>query len=150
MDVEAVKKLEVDCRRGLGEAPHPDRCPKLTLHGVAFAIPPRRSSVVPVFGSDGVKIETHPGVNWQETTRLVELAEIAEQEPCPECGQPRSVSLSVTVEQNAEFLRTAFSLAGKLLDRQYDLPAERKADLLRFDTDRLPAWIAELLEWCTR
>ena len=150
MDFEAVKKLEVDCRRSLAEALHPDRCPKLTLHGVAFAIPSRRSSVVPVFGPDGVTIETRAGVDWPEASRLVELAEIAEHEPCPECGQPRSISLAVTVEQNAEFLRTAFLLAGKLLDRQYDLTAEWKADLLRFDADRLPAWVSELLEWCTQ
>jgi len=150
MDFEAAKKLEVDCRRSLAEALHPDQCPKLTLHGVAFAIPSRRSSVVPVFGPDGVKIETRAGVDWPEASRLVELAEIAEHESCPECGQPRSISLAVTVEQSAEFLRMAFLLAGKLLDRQYDLTAERKADLLRFDADRLPAWVSELLEWCTQ
>jgi len=150
MDPEAVRKLEAERRRGLGEALHPDRCPKLTLHGVAFAIPPRRRCVVPVFAPDGVKIQTRDGVDFPEPSRLVELADVAEQEPCPECGQPRSVSLAVTVEHNAEFLRTAFSLAGKLLDRQYDLSAERKADLLKFDAGRLPAWIPELLAWCTQ
>ena len=150
MDSRAAQKLEVRRRRGLPGAEHPDQCPKLTLHGVGFAIPPRRSRVVPTFTPVGLVVETQGGTDLPESRRLVELAEVAEQAPCPECGRPHRVCLAVRVENDAEFLRTAFLLAGKLLDRQYDLSAEQKAALLAFDSDRLPIWIPQLLAWCAQ
>lgn len=149
MEADAARELEVRRRRSLSEAPHPDECPKLTLHGAPFAVPPRRARVVPVFGADGLSIETHDGTDWPQSRRLVELVEVRQRDHCPECGRPRHVSVAVSVQSNAEFLTAAFSLASRLLDRQYTLTAQQKSRLLAFDADRLPAWIPELLEWCS-
>jgi len=150
MDSHAAQQLEVRSRRGLSDADHPDDCPKLTLHGAAFSIPPRRSRVVPAFTPDGLVVETRDGTDPPESCRLVELAEIREQASCPTCGRPQRIHLTVRVDDNAEFLRIAFVLAGKLLDRQYDLTADQKTALLAFDSDRLPTWISQLLAWCSQ
>jgi hypothetical protein len=149
MDAEAVRKLEVACRRGLDEALHPDACPKLTLHGVAFAIPPRGGRIAPVFAPGGPTVEARGAEDWPQARRLLELAEVVEHEPFGLCGQPRRLSLRVTLERDAEFLRLAFALTGALLDRQYRLTDEQKTLLLAFEADRLPQWIPQLLAWCT-
>ena len=49
--LDYFKRLEIGGRR-VG-ATHPDQCPKLRLHGVDFAIPPRGIQVRPRFDSDG-------------------------------------------------------------------------------------------------
>ena len=50
MEHEEVKQLESAARRPIGgDVLHPDRCAKLMILGVAFAIPPRRVRIGPVF-----------------------------------------------------------------------------------------------------
>jgi hypothetical protein len=148
MDAAQARKLEVAARRPVGEALHPDRCGKLTLCGAAFAIPPRTATIVPVFQAVVVSVCTRDAADAPEARRLVELAEIEPGPPCPRCGRPTTASVAALARGGQEFLTAAFELAGRLLSRQYDLTAEQKADLLAFPADRLPKWIAELLEWC--
>ena len=52
------KRLEAETRRP--SAPgvvHPDRCPKLPIRGVAWAVPPRGERIMPVFDDDGQVVE---------------------------------------------------------------------------------------------
>ena len=49
--------------------------------------------------------------------------------------------------EGGKFLAACFDLAGRLLRRQYDLTDDQLADLLAFDTDQPPVWIAQLLAW---
>ena len=127
---------------------HPDQCPKLTLHGVGFAIPPRGMRIVPEFGPGGVTVSATEVERWPEAKKLLAIASIHPGEACQRCGRPADAVLEVDLKRDIEFLATSFGLAGELLDRQYDLTPQQKADLLAFDSDRIPVWIVQLLRWC--
>ena len=129
--------------------PHGDLCPKLVLHGVEWAIPARGVRVVPQFGPDGVTVEPPGDGGWPDAARLLELASVTTEKRCEVCGQTLESSLEVDVAGNLDFLTLCFTLAGKLLDARYELSPEQKSDLLAFDTDAVPLWIPQLLQWAS-
>jgi len=142
------KQLRSRCARPVGnEVLHGDLCPKLTLHGVGFCIPPRTLRVEPVFSGDGrtgVRLRC-PGDFDSQARDLLKLAPL-QTRVCRRCGQSTGGRLELDGE-GSKFLAACFDLAGRLLRRQYDLSDEQLADLLAFDTDQPPAWIAQLLAW---
>jgi len=142
------KELEVASRRSKGDGRHPDECPKLTLHGVEWAIPPRGAQIVPTFSDDGVEIVCSSEEDWPEAEKVISLVPMKERSFCPQCKQPTSVELEVDLDSNNDFLKACFGLAGKLLDKQYTLTPEQKGELLALNADDVPEWILELLRWC--
>ncbi len=147
MDRDAARALEVDSRRPLSQASHPDLCDRLTLHGVAWAIPAPRQAIVPRFEPDGVSLAVRGGPPPPEARYLLTAARLRENETCPRCGRPTSVSLLLDAQRDAEMIRAAFQLAATLLDAQYALTDDQKAALLAFEASRPPSWLAQLLEW---
>jgi len=143
------RELEAAARRPTGAGVlHPDRCPKLTLHGVAFAIPPRGGRVSPVFGPHGVTVALDGMESCPQAEALLTSAPVRTDGTCASCGRPAPGPLEVDPEGDVAFLAAAFELAARLLDSQYDLTEEQKADLLAFDSDRVPRWLVQLLRWC--
>ncbi len=143
-----IKQLRARCARPVnGDVLHGDLCPKLTLHGVGFCIPPRTLRVEPVFDGDGragVRIRC-PGDFDSHARALLKLAPL-QTRVCRRCGQIAGGRIELDGE-GGKFLAACFDLAGRLLRRQYDLSDEQLADLLAFDTDQPPVWIAQLLAW---
>jgi hypothetical protein len=143
------QRLEVASRRPVGPGSrHPDECPKLTLRGAAFAIPPRGLRVVPEFGPQGVSVSVAGTRDWPEADNLLRLAPIRPEEVCPQCGRALRASLRTGADDDIAFLTACFALAGRLLDEQYELTPSQKAELLAFPSNEVPAWIAQLLQWC--
>lgn len=140
------KRLEAETRRPSGPGVvHPDRCPKLPIRGVAWAVPPRGVQIIPSFGQDGkvVEVTTSCDESWPEIDALVEAVELPVDVVCPRCGQPTVTSVSAT----AGLLRAFFGLAARALRSQYDLANEQMTDLLAFDAAAAPAWFEPLLRW---
>ncbi len=130
---EYYKQIEVACRRKMPEAMHPDACPKLRLHGVDFAIPPRGLRVVPKFDADGkATLDVSGGDDWPEVPALLErLVE--------SLGEDNNIA--------AEVLCELMTLGRRALLAQYDLTDEQVAELLAFDSDEGPAWVNSLIRW---
>ena len=148
-ELERYKQLETRARRKLGDAAlHPDLCPKLTLHGVGFAIPPRGGRVTPTFGPQGVAVSVVGLDEWPEAKELLHRARSGKAETCPTCGRTLPGPPALDADRDVDFLAAAFVLAGRLLDRQYELSRQDKSDLLAFRGDGLPEWIVQLLCWC--
>jgi len=147
-DLLYFKQLRSRCARPVGnEVLHGDLCPKLTLHGVGFCIPPRTLRVEPVFSGDGrtgVRLRC-PGDFDSQARDLLKLAPL-QTRVCRRCGQSLGGHIELD-DEGGRFLAACFDLAGRLLRRQYDLSDEQLADLLAFDTDQPPVWIAQLLAW---
>ena len=140
------KRLEAETHRAAGTGVvHPDRCPKLHIRGVAWAIPPRGGQIIPSFGQGGkvVEVTTSSDECWPEIGALVEAVEFPADVVCRTCGQPTATSVSAT----AGLLRAFFSLAARALRSQYDLSNEQMTDLLAFDAAAAPAWFEPLLRW---
>ena len=76
MVIEHYKRFEVERRRPLGEAAHPDGCPKLRLHGVDFAIPRRGMLIAPKFDENGgiVEIRRTPASELRASVAAGELS----------------------------------------------------------------------------
>lgn len=141
------KQLRARCARPVGDGVlHGDLCPRLTLHAVGFSIPPRALRVEPSFDPDGrARVRVRSSGDFDAQARaLFKLAPL-ETQTCPRCGQ--GVGGQIRLDNKGEFLAACFGLAGRLLRRQYDLSDEQLADLLAFDTDQPPQWIAQLLAW---
>ncbi len=143
------KQLEVDSRKPLSECAHPDDCPHLTIKGVAWAIPRRGLKLVPTFGDDGATLAVQGGDDWPDAERVRELMPVASTEQCPQCGQAVTSELAVDVEKDLEFLRTCYTLAGQLLDRQYTLTNDQKTQMLTMDVGSLPRWVVDLCLWAS-
>jgi hypothetical protein len=142
-------RLEARARRAVGDgAVHPDLCPKLTLHGVAFAIPPRDIRVLPEFSAAGVTMSIVGLDRWPEADRVLALATSEGEDVCPACGRPRIASVEVDLDRSRDFLSASFGLAAELLARQYEVSDQEKAELLAFPLDRAPVWLTQLLHWC--
>lgn len=151
MDAEAAKELERSARRSAGEgAIHPDSCPKLHLHGVAFAIPPRGGQIVPSFADEGDATMTKENrITYPEADALIQLySGLIDLEHCEKCGQATAVNIKADDVRDQNFFIAAFTLAAKLLDRQYRLTPEQKSALLAFPADQFPQWMLDLIDWC--
>jgi hypothetical protein len=135
-DLQYFKEMEVAHRRG--GAIHPDRCPKLRLHGADFAIPPRGLRVRPRFDAAGDAIVELRGVDdWPEVQDLLARA-----------GKALGNSgLALDLDDPAGLLSGLMSLARKALLCQYEFTDEQMADLLEFATDEQPTWIGQILRW---
>ena len=135
-DLDYFKELEVTHRKGGGL--HPDRCPKLKLHGVEFAIPPRGITLAPSFGQDGSVTLNCDGVDeWPGIDEL-----ILQLESCISEGK-----LIIELEGKAQLIVDLMSLARKALCRQYDLTDDQVSELLSFDIHTAPPWIEALFRW---
>jgi hypothetical protein len=146
---DRYRQLETRARRKVGgHVLHPDLCPKLTLHGVGFAIPPRGARIVPAFGPGGVTVSTAGLEGWPQARELLRLARLRRDETCQTYGPSPGASLDVDAQRDADFLLASFDLAARLLDRQYELTDHEKAELLAFRSDEMPAWIVQLVCWC--
>jgi hypothetical protein len=134
--LQHFKEMEVASRRS--GALHPDRCPKLRLHGADFAIPPRGLRVRPRFDASGAAAIELRGVdNWPEVQSLLAQAGKA-------LGDD---GLALDLEDSSGLLAQLMSLARKALLCQYELTDDQIADLLEFATDAPPAWIGQILRW---
>jgi hypothetical protein len=135
-DLQYFKDMEVAHRHG--GALHPDRCPKLRLHGVDFAVPPRGLRVRPRFNAgDAVALELRGVEDWPEIQGLLAQA-----------GKALSGGgLALDLDEPAGLLVRLMSLARKALLRQYDLSDDQAAELLEFATDEQPLWMCQLLRW---
>lgn len=148
-DLEHYKAVEARARRKVGDGVlHPDGCPKLTLHGADFAVPPRGGRVVATFTPRGVGVTAIEADDWPEADRFLRLARTRQQDVCQTCGGSCGGGLRADARSDGEFLAAAFELAGRLLDKQYELTDEQKAELLSFGTRAAPQWIPQLLRWC--
>jgi len=137
-DTRYFKQMEVDARRGVGEALHPDQCPKLCLHGVDFAIPPRGLRVVPQFDAEGKASLDMAGVeDWPELSGLLARAGEATKER----------TLTIDLDDSAGLLCDLMGLARKAMLKQYALTDPQIAELLAFETDKSPEWVQQLLRW---
>jgi hypothetical protein len=112
---------------------HPDECPKLRLHGVDFAIPPRGLRIVPKFDGDTVSVSVGGVEDWPEavavTTRLAEA------------------DFALDIDGEDGILPEILLLARKLLLAQYRLGDDQLGELLAFESNAQPAWIKQLLHW---
>ena len=138
-------RLEVAKRRG--DAPHPDECPTLRMHGVLFAIPPRRAAGVSFrFDADGAHVVGVESESWPEAQAVAEAASI-DRRSCPKCGRALAASLTVDPRRDVAFLELCATLAGRLLRRQYELTDDELAGLLAFDAQASPDWVAQVVQW---
>ncbi len=144
------RELEISARRthGMG-ALHPDRCPKLRLHGVDFAIPPRGARIAPTFKDGKVTVDMPGGDGWPEADELLAATQMVEFGKCDKCGQPQRTSVEIDLAEGASFLSMCFSLAAKLLRKQYNLDDAQASEVLGFEAGVSPDWIAQLLRWCS-
>ena len=142
------RRIEVRSRRRLGTdgVLHPDRCPKLTLHGVDFAIPPPAPTVTAVFAGGAVRSVRTSARDDLPVRQLLDLLPEPRQEVCPTCGQVVGGSLAVDVEADADLVRAVFSLAAGALLCQHDLTDEQLGDLLSWTGDAAP-WVGQLVAW---
>lgn len=145
-ELEYFRALEVQHRKS--GAAHPDRCPKLTLRGVEFAIPARGAKVAPQFKDGKVMVAIADQERWPQAEGLLASMPVVERNVCPQCGQARTTTLEIEVNSGTEFLVKAFELAAAMLRVQYDLTDEQLADLLAFDAADKPQWIGQLIRWC--
>jgi hypothetical protein len=147
--VNYYKALERDARRPLGQSAHPDDCPKLLLHGVGFALPPRDARIVPRFGPDGVRLAACGGADWPETNELRQaIAALRRDRLCPACGQPIGATLEIDLRRGARALELAFAVAATALRAQYDLSDEQLADLLAVCGESAPQWFEQIVRYC--
>ena len=142
-ELEFYRELETSTRRKIGNGIcHPDQCPKLLLHGVEFAIPPRGQYIQPVFVDGRVEVSASNETDWPEIQAFVDAVKSADGDVCEKCGQAIPKATSVDIEWPA-----AFALARKALLAQYELTDAQLADLLRFSTGAMPDWPRGLLRW---
>jgi len=142
-----LAELEVSRRRSLADgAAHPDLCPKLVLHGSAWAVPSRGLTLTPVFSGGKVELR-ESGDQYPEAARLMELANIQPSETCKACGRPLAAELVIDPAKHGEFMTLACELAAKLLRAQYDLSDAELSMLLTIDADGGASWIGQLLSW---
>lgn len=149
--LEHYRAIEGSARRTQGQgAIHPDQCPKLLLHGVDFAIPPRGARIAPSFADDGTITVSQAGEDeWPQADELLQTAPMTEYAKCPQCGQAKRAALELDLQEGADFLQRCFGLASEALRKQYELTDAQLADLLGFAADEPPQWIAQLLRWCS-
>ena len=147
-DADRYRRLEVRSRRGLGAdgVLHPDRCCKLTLHGVDFAIPPPAPMVTAVFADGACRSVRTSARDDLPVRQLADLLPEPRQEACPTCGQPAGGSLALDAEADAAVVRAVFNLAAKALLCQYDLTDEQLGELLSWTGDAAP-WVGQLVAW---
>ena len=143
------REIEVGTRRTASSgALHPDQCPKLRLHGVDFAIPPRGATSAPKFEDGKVSVSMAGEDDWPEADELLRAAPVIEYAMCKECGQAKRAALEIELEGGADFLVKCFALAAKLLRKQYDLDDVQASEVLGFASGDTPEWIAQLMRWC--
>ena len=151
MNVEELnyyKRLERDRRRPLGQAAHPDDCPKLRIRGVAWAVPPRGVRVAPRFCPGGLKLAVTEAEDWPELTELREAVR-ALQKPrrCRRCGQVIEGQLGLRLPTHRRVLELAFAAAARALRAQYDLSDEELADLLAIAGPVVPRWFEQIVRY---
>ena len=129
-------RLEVEHRRST--AAHPDRCLKLRLHGVAFALPSRGVRITPRFDDRGrARLMWVGDDQWDDVADL--LPRVA--------GSLNGSVLTLAPGAAEGALADLMALARRALLRQYDLNDTQLAELLSFASDEQPVWIADLLRW---
>ena len=136
---------EVQCKALRKGVRHPDECPKLTIQGIEWAIPPRGTSVRPKFVGGKVELAGTDDLDWPEIAATIAAADARDEATCPTCGQPTEAAL----EASHEFLVAGFALAARALRHQYDLTDDQLSDLLEFGSADLPVWTVELLAWAS-
>jgi len=146
--LDHYKRLERDRRRPLGRAPHPDRCPKLRIRGVEWALPPRQVRIAPRFGPDGVELVASQQRPSAELAGLrTALAALRSRRRCPACGQTTGATVELDLRRHARVLEMAFAAAARALRCQYDLGDEELSDLLAIDGDAAPVWVAQVVRY---
>ncbi len=148
-ELNYYKRLERDRRRPLGQAAHPDDCPKLWIRGVAWAVPRHGARIVPRFGPGGTRLEVTGARDWPELAELRDAVR-ALQEPrrCRRCGQPIEARLELHLPSHRRVLELAFTVAAKALRTQYTLSDEELADLLAIADQSVPAWFEQVIRYC--
>jgi len=148
-ELKAWKRIEAAARRPLGQAAHPDDCPKLLIRRVAWAIPPRGLRVVPRFDVAGVRLSVSGEDGWPEAAQLVRaVGRVKHDRLCPACGQVVGGAAEIDLDAaGRRVLELAVALAGRALRRQYALTDEQLGELLAFDSAAAPPWLGQLIAW---
>jgi len=133
---DRFRRLEVQHRRA--DAAHPDRCLKLRLGGVPFALPPRGTRITPRFDSGG-----RARLQWSGDDPCDGLADLLRRV----AGSLDGSVLKLRRAAAEGVLADLITLARRALLRQYDLDDTQLAELLSVASDEPPVWIADLLRW---
>ncbi len=130
-----IRRLEVARRRpGM---PHPDRCPRLRVEGVPFALPPAPGRWRPRFDGDTVTLERDGADRWGALPSVLARVRRA----------TRRGRLRLTATDADGLLTELLLLARDALREHYDLSDDELGDLLALRTDRPTMWIADLIAW---
>lgn len=152
MTYDEWRQFKIDHQRDLvGDVQHPNDCPKLTIHGVEFAIPSRKPLDVifkAVFSGDDVEIAIQPPpqlLEWPEIPEVFnEMLELIEQYHGEKTDGEIDISCVIT---NVKFLEKCCKLAAKALRRQYDLSDADLGQMIEFTLEN-NKWLPQLLGWC--
>jgi len=135
---------DVQCKALRAGVRHPDECPKLTIQGLDWAIPPNGRDTAPVFADDEVvDVRVEPGLDWPEIAAIIAAAEFEDVAVCEYCG----ATVTTNLLAGSDFMLGAYKLAVRALRAVYDLPAERLAELLTIPPGEIPDWMVTLLAW---
>ena len=154
MTTEEWLQFKVDRQRDVtGDVVHPTLCPKLTLNGVDFAIPPRKvrddACLAPVFSEDGkveLDIKQPPVVlEWPEIATVFAGAPVRVTVECDQ-GHIHEAEIEDMAE-HLEYFISCCELAGRALREQYSLSAD-DLTLMLAPGDGNALWIAQLIDWC--
>lgn len=129
------------------DAPHPDTCPTLKIHGMAWAIPPRGQRVAPQINEAGevTGITADTADSWDEIAALQEAIKLPSDVKCPTCGQ--ATETTATLAEGG--MQAAFALAARALRTQYDLTPSQLMNLLAYEDTGMPEWFDPLLRWAS-
>ena len=143
-ELDRYRRLEVEARRGIGAGVlHPDQCPKLTLHGVDFAIPPLGTAIVPVFVDGKLEHVESRSRDDIPVGEFLDLLPAPRTDVCPTCGQVIGGELDLS--EDAKILEAAFNLAARALLSQYTLSDGAIGELLAWSPDA--CWLGQLVSW---
>lgn len=149
-ELQRWKELEVRTRRTVGQAAHPDDCPKLPIKGVEWAIPRRQAQIVPTFSEGAVSLDVISGDQWPEIDALIAaVAQYSTARRCSTCGQITSSHLEADLDDDTglTLIGHAVAVAVKALSVQYAMSEDDLSALLSFEPSDFPEWFHPLLCW---
>ncbi|MFW6145738.1 MAG: hypothetical protein ACOC7R_00225 [Planctomycetota bacterium] len=130
-----IRRIEVARRRPGME--HPDRCPKLRVAGVPFALPPAPAQWRPRFDGDRVTLRCAGADDWPTLPAVLARVRRA----------TKRGRLRLDPKAADGLLTALLLLARDALRCHYDVTDDELGDLLAVRTDRPTTWIADLIAW---
>ena len=134
------KKIEVDSRKPIGDALHPDDAEKIVIKGVVWAVPSRGIQFKPEISGDSITMNTSID-EWPEADALVELITNG-----MTGSKDIEDGMSIELETGSEMLQKALILLVKMFRKQYTMTDEQLSELLTFETVSLPQWFNNVVQ----